>query len=430
MSKSSSILIYTPKLNARIAYTLRHCIEKMLGSAVEFTNSVEVFVASNEVKFSYSNKPLGSEFFVEKHGLLDEVGFNDVDISMSKWEELQCFFRVSAASSLPFDIFSASFYLLSRYEEYQPYVKDASGAFPATESLAHKNGFLTMPLVDLWMNKFSALLQEKFRQLSIPTKPYRQNFILTVHQAFAYAHKNFFRQLVGFVRDLVLLKLARVIERTKVVTHLIKDPYDTYDYILDWMKKNQYTHYWFFQLGDFTRSNRNISPHSMPYHQLIRHVSDFAPIGLLLSKEAINNTKTLQVEMKRWNTITHQNLTSVFLSDPSLGFPEIYLNAQDLGLKNDYSLGFVNSIGFRASTCTPFYFYDLNLEQTTHLQIHPYAIHFDVVKKSSDKQVLDQVMNVKNYTKKLGGSLNIILENTTFTKQYIPLLEALNASLN
>ena len=43
---------------------------------------------------------------------------------------------------IPFDVFSATFFLVSRYEEYLPHVKDDYGRFLATESLAFKEDFL------------------------------------------------------------------------------------------------------------------------------------------------------------------------------------------------------------------------------------------------------------------------------------------------
>lgn len=418
MNKASTLLIYTPKLNARIEYIMRHCIEKMLGCSLEFTNSIETFIASTKIKISYSYKPLGNEFFIEKYGLLDEVGFNDIDISVSKWEDVPCFFRVSSESSIPFDIFSASFYLLSRYEEYQPYVKDMSGGFPAEESLAYKNDFLLMPLVDIWMHKFSYLLGTEFKKFTSCRTSFETNFIVTVHQAYAYKYKNFFRHWVGFVRDVMLLRFTKAISRCQVVFNFKKDPFDTYDYLLSWFNKQNYAHSWFFQLGDFTRSNRNISPHSTDYQKLIKHLADESAVGLLVSKQAIRNTSAIKTEIKRLEKITHQNLKSIFLADPSLGFPDIYLNAQRLGLEKDYSLGYIKSIGFRASTCKPFYFYDLNLEQTTPLQIQPYAIHFEAMKNIQDQLVIQEFLVVKNYTKKHGGRLNIILENSIFTEDF------------
>ena len=118
---------------------------------VGFTTSVEEFVAHNGPKLTYSKVPLGKEFFIKSHDLLFEQGINDVEIKMEHWGSIPCFFGMGQNTSIPFDIFAASFYLQSRYEEYLPYVQDAHERFSATDSLAHKHKFLDKPLIDIWV---------------------------------------------------------------------------------------------------------------------------------------------------------------------------------------------------------------------------------------------------------------------------------------
>ncbi len=52
----------------------------------------------------------------------------------------KAFFETSG--DFPFDIFAASFYLLSRYEEYLPHEKDMYGRYAHTNSLAFREHFL------------------------------------------------------------------------------------------------------------------------------------------------------------------------------------------------------------------------------------------------------------------------------------------------
>ena len=70
-----------------------------------------------------------------------QQGISDLDINVQDWDGVKCFFAMGNKSVLPYDIFAASFYLISRYEEYLPHVKDEYGRFTAEESLAYKNGF-------------------------------------------------------------------------------------------------------------------------------------------------------------------------------------------------------------------------------------------------------------------------------------------------
>ena len=72
---------------------------------------------------------------------------------MSVFEDVPIFFISNNNSDLPFDPFAASFYLISRYEEYLPCVKDQHDRYPATNSLAYQEGFLQQPVVDKWVIK-------------------------------------------------------------------------------------------------------------------------------------------------------------------------------------------------------------------------------------------------------------------------------------
>ena len=49
---------------------------------------------------------------------------------ISQWKGLPVFFQTTSDSDIPFDVFAASFFLVSRYEEYLEFQPDAHGRFP------------------------------------------------------------------------------------------------------------------------------------------------------------------------------------------------------------------------------------------------------------------------------------------------------------
>ena len=132
------------------------------------------------MKMSYTKQQLGNEFFVKSHDILFEQGLSDVEINVHDWENTKCFFYNGDKSSIPFDIFAASFYLLSRYEEYLPHVNDEYGRFSATESIAFKNGFLHQPVVDIWAYKFKEKLQKQYPDFEFPQRTYSIRPIIDV----------------------------------------------------------------------------------------------------------------------------------------------------------------------------------------------------------------------------------------------------------
>ena len=125
------LLVYSHRITPRIRYIFKHILTSTLLIPVSFTSKVEDFVAHNGLKLSYTKTALGSEFFIKSNDLLFEQGVNDLEINVQKWDDVPCFFATNINSSLPFDIFAASFYLITRYEEYLPHVKDTHGRFTA-----------------------------------------------------------------------------------------------------------------------------------------------------------------------------------------------------------------------------------------------------------------------------------------------------------
>ncbi|MCB0447803.1 MAG: hypothetical protein KDD03_09885, partial [Gelidibacter sp.] len=143
------LLVYTHKITPRVSYAFKHICTRILGIPVRFTTTIEEFIAHDSMKMSYTRQPLSNEIFVRSNDLLYEQGLSDIEIHVHDWEETKCFFTTSEKSSMPYDIFAAAFYLLSRYEEYLPHVKDDYGRFLASESLAFKHQFLHQPVIDI-----------------------------------------------------------------------------------------------------------------------------------------------------------------------------------------------------------------------------------------------------------------------------------------
>src|SRR5699024_8745665 len=117
-----------------------------------------------------------------------------------------------------------------------------------------------------------------------------------------------------------------------------------------------------FQLSDYSLHNKNIGYNRLKYHSLIKSMGDYGKIGLLLGYEALFDIDELKKEKKRWENIVNRDLEIAMSNNDGLNLPELYNNYDLLEIGHDYSMGYVQKIGFRAGTCTPFLYYDLNLE--------------------------------------------------------------------
>ena len=103
------LLIYTHKITSRFSYIMRQVFTSILGVEVTYTTKVEDFIKHTGPKITYTKQPLQNEFFVRSNDLLFEQGINDIEINIRDWEGIPCFIAAGEQSTIPFDIFSASF---------------------------------------------------------------------------------------------------------------------------------------------------------------------------------------------------------------------------------------------------------------------------------------------------------------------------------
>ncbi|MFD0964796.1 polysaccharide deacetylase family protein [Pseudofulvibacter geojedonensis] len=426
------LLVYTHKITSRLSYVFKHICVRILGVEVKFTTVVEEFIAHQGLKMSYTKQPLGKELFVQSHYLLFEEGLTDVSIKIENWNATKCFFRVGEKSSIPFDIFAASFYLLSRYEEYMPYVADDFGRFPPEESLAYRYHFLKQPVVDIWAFEFKKILQSYFHDFEFTARKFQFQPIIDVPVAYKYAHKGFIRTLGGGLKDLLGLRFVDLYNRSSVLFKLRKDPFDTYKWLINNHKKRGFKPIFFFLLADYSNYDKSINHNNKHFRTLIKYVGDYFEIGLKGSFLALDDKEILKKEKLRFEKILNKPLQSSRNSFSKLKLPHSYRNLIDLGVQSDYTMGYVSEVGFRAGTCTPFYFYDLDYEMQTPLKIYPFCVLDYIFRNTEAKSALNQLQPIVNSVKEVGGVFSMVVHNYTFSgtaiwgswrKLYVELLD-------
>lgn len=408
------ILVYTHKITPRLRYVFKHVFTRILQIPVQFTTTIEEFIAHSGLKMTYSKAPLGKEFFIRSNDLLFEQGVNDLDINIFNFEEVPCFFNAGSKSVLPFDVFAASFFLLSRYEEYLPHVRDAHERFTAEQSLAFKYRFLEKPVIDIWAYKLLEKLKEKFPDFDYKSRTYRYISTVDIDNAYAYKYKSLIRTLGGFAKDFFGLKLRTFWDRLAIVTNLRKDPYNTFEAILRLKKEYKIETIFFFLVSDYTTFDTNVSAAKNKFRLLIKSVGDYAKVGLHPSYYSMKDETLLKKEKERLEAITNTPMEKSRQHYLRFSLPETYQNLIDLEIKEDYSMGYASHVGFRASTCTPFYFYNLDFEIQTPLKIVPFALMDTTLNdymELTPRQSLGKIRTLKNEVKAVNGTFVTLFHN-------------------
>jgi len=409
------LLIYTSKTTQRISYIFKHICTRILGIDIKFTNKIEEFISFSGPKISYGKTPLGKELFFQCSDLLIQQGFDSIDILVRDWEETKCFFSVGKASAIPFDMFSASFYLLSRYEEYLPHVKDEKGRFLASESLAYKEKFLQFPVIDIWAHKFKSVLICAFTEIKFPKKQPINHTIIAVTEPYKFKQKGTLRLLSGFVNDLIKLRIKNLIKRTAVVFGIRNDPYNTFQWIIKQTKISTTELTVLFLLGDSVSFMKGTNSKRTKFKLLLKNIADYKNVGLIFSDASLKNIEVLKQEKEQLENIINKELKYSLNSDFLVHLPENYRNLIELEIEKDFTLVYENTPGFRASTCTPFLFYDLDYEIVTPLKIQPIAFSTHSFLNKTKAKKLATIEAFINSINEVNGTFSVIFDNKDFS---------------
>ncbi|MEO1013448.1 MAG: polysaccharide deacetylase family protein [Bacteroidota bacterium] len=406
------LLIYTHKITPRFRYTMKQVFTRILGVQISLTTTVEDFIKHTGPKITYTKQPLQNEFFIRSNDLLFQQGINDFAISMGDWEGVPCFFAAGDRSSIPFDIFSASFFLLSRYEEYLPHVKDRHGRFSPKDSIAHRGGFLELPVVDLWAYQLWDSLKQRFPDITSTARAYKYTSLLDVTTSHCYAHRGLMRSVGGLFLDLGGLRLKKVFQRIKVWFRPSLDPFNNFGFLVDVHKKYRVQSQFFFQFASYSTYDKNVSPNNNSFRSLIKSIADYSRVSLAASYSSLNDTALLKNEKRRLEEVINRPVNCCRMRYNRVELPHTYRSLVEAEFTNDYTMGYTHEIGFRAGTCTPFYLYDLALELQQPIRLHPFALHDYALRESTDKaEIMEKVMNLHAVVKKVNGYFITIFSN-------------------
>jgi len=365
------LTVYTPEITPRITFIMDVIFKEHFKIAYYLTESLDEFNKA-DLKMSYATQPVSDEIFINRHPLIIEADIGEQIIDFCTFEDENVFFPSSHNQSfLPFDIFSFAFFLLSRYEEYLPHKKDKYNRFPSTESIAYKSGFLQKPLVDIVILKFAKKLQEALPELKFESSQSRYLATYDIDNAYAYKYKGIVRSIGGLLKLSARFKWKEVIDRIAVLLQQKKDPFDTYEYIRMLQEKYRFDTYYFILFSEQDKYDRGLNPQNKYFHRLIKQLEKTGRVGIHPSFASHANKIKLKKEISGLSSVLEREITLSRSHYLLLDFPESYKNLIENGIKADFTLGYADQAGFRASTCKAFNFFDLSTNQETSLKLYP-----------------------------------------------------------
>ena len=411
------ICIYTDKYTNRLKYVADHIFKRILGQSVNIVNKVEdlpTLSACPLIVYSETLKVKGALHIVP-NGLLFKKGVREYDITMNTWDGVKTFFATKGGD-IPFDIFSASFYLLSRYEEYLPIKEnfDSKGCFISEKSLAYKEGFLETPLVDVWALKLEEKLNSLFpNYTSSIDRRFRFLPIISVNTPYRYRTYSVLGNVLRLGKKVLERDWSELKKQLRVLLRIDQDPYCNVEKIVELHNRNSLRPLFAFRISNKKWYKR---PVYFAYSTYKKVLCRNYQIALCISGVASNSVTQLKMEQKILSRIFRTRIVIGTSSLSEYVVPKFYRNLSNSKIKEDFSMSYPDRIGFRASTCTPFRVYDLNREEYYRIDVHSVPFTVWSVKRMglNKEEIVKAATSMAKTVKSLKGEFIIASHNDNF----------------
>jgi len=414
------LLIYSHSENIqRLEYIAKHIFNAVLEVDFSIIGDKETFLRHDGACINYSNEDLHHSLQIVPNGLLFEKGVRKIpNPEISQWNGYSCFFR-QTQGDIPFDLFAASFYLLTLYEEYFPEQLDEHGRFDPKESLAYRNGFLEIPLIDRWAYLLKEELEKKYPDTKFKKRKFRFVSTFDIDHPYLYLKKGLLRSFGGMVRDLLNQQWKNISLRIAVHFRMKPDPYMEALRWIDRIHKEAGKSYYLFALmKDCGKYGRKTFYPLTAYYRYLKNLDSVA-VGLHPSYGTYRNSGQLNIEKKRLEKTLGKG--KVFISRQhflQMNVPETFRRLEAAGFREDFTTAFAHAPGFRSGTAVPHYFYDIEKDTTGELLLHPTVVmdtclitHWGL----RPEEALEKIKLMVDECKQSGGDFVSLWHNSNLT---------------
>lgn len=430
------VTVFCEAITPRITYTVDLVFSQLLQVKYALTSDPEVLAIGKHAKLCYGNQPGSEGLFFRASGLLAEEDIREQTTDVGELMGHPALFKVEGPSALSHDLFSAIFYMVSRYEEYLPHEKDEHGRYIGKQSIAYKNKFLELPVVDIWALLIGQQIKQRYPEFETGAREYHYVNTIDIDNAFAYSGKGSLRAVGGIAKAALKLDKEDMVDRVGVMSGGDKDPYDTYSYMKQMAETYASDVKSFILLGNYGPYDKNLPHSSDKQIEAVQKMAEFTEVGMHPSYGSEGNLQQLKEEKKRLEEILKEPVKISRQHYLKLKLPETYKHLIACGIEADYSMGYGELIGFRAGTCTPFRFFNLISNGYTSLMIYPFAVMdrtlIDYL-KLSPKQAIDRITSLVDEVRKVNGTFISVWHNESLSDKrewsgWLPVYEHLQKS--
>lgn len=433
----NKIKIHIPSIcQEEVKYTFHCLLQKFLGLEIEF-------IISNDADFYLIEGKNGKNLKIENHFFDSEnpdLLFQESRIPMQiedssipfldeDYEHISLFGKAELQESknkylLKSDVIAAAFFMMSRWEEKSYSGKmDHHERFPLESSLAYKHNFYHRPIVNEYLELLKSILNS-IGWSEIQSRTYKAVISYDIDKVKKW--RSFKTLLQSIYLNTKQINLARIVSDKLSFLGtglgLTKDPYFSFDFILESLKGHNLEAILYFKTGvSNLKYDKNIYKVGHPNIQAVfkKLIKDDVKIGLHPSYYTFKDESRMQMEVDELkNSIPEYNLVHCRQHYLRFSLPETWRIMDKVGFKTDSSMMYAKEPGFRCGICYTFPVFDFEGRKRLKLEESP-LIFMESRFLGKEDQIVAKVKKLTEVIKKYKGE-NVVLwhNNNLFYKKH------------
>jgi len=319
------------------------------------------------------------------------------------------------------DVIASSFFMLSRWEEYVNKTRDLHLRFPATESLAYKKNFIDRPVV----NEYVELLWSMFKHLGIQQKRKPREFQLYLTHDVDHIEywKKPTKVLRAIAKDLirkldVISALKHMHEYYQVKQNMKKDPYDTFDELMDLSESINVQSRFYFMSGGTTRYDNYYSIAEPKAKKIIDEIKKRGHIiGFHPSYNTYNNHEQWSKEKVLLENVLEDEIAEGRQHFLRFEVPKTWQIWNDHHMVMDTTLSYADREGFRCGTCYEYSVFNILTRKKLRLKENPLIVmegSFYTYQKSSPEYMNNKIKQLIKIVERYKGNFVLLWHNSSF----------------
>jgi len=321
------------------------------------------------------------------------------------------------------DIIASSFFMLSRLEEIRPKMYDGHGRFPGSASVAYRQRFLDIPIVD----QYAIFLREWLKVLKPDIQFAKANPKINLTHDIDWVFT--FSDIVQFAQKIggLLIKqknLSETLNQFRELYFQFISPaqgefYRSIYWLADLSERYGFISKFYFMAADHNKYQQGYDPTLSLIQSCLRDLRHRGHgIGFHPGYSTFQDPSQLVVEKERIEKALGESVSEGRQHYLRFRVFDTWRQWEQAGLQYDSTMGYADQEGFRCGTCHPYHPFDFERDREMTIWEIPLIVMDTSLfqyRKMSPEQGKDRVLELAYRCAEVGGTFTLLWHNTSFS---------------